>query len=156
MLVSNTKSLSVIIFCCDSFYRRLWLHCHLYYHCPRIHLHPWNNPSGKMWCIHSSPVPCYLSRRKSSSFQLSLIEGTIWSQEVKAPRDLTAGDEHWAVPVTGILWTAIQDWPVGDEWQHSAGQALPLSLTSFKIWINLLIYWRNSMETNEIEDIWWK
>lgn len=144
-LVSNTKSLAVFIFCCDSFYRRLWLHCHLHYHDPRIGLHPWNNPSGKMWCLHSSLVLSHLSCRKGFSFQRKE------QSEVRRSKylgNLFAGDKHLAVPVTGVLQTVIQDWPVGDQWQHSAGQALPFSLTSFKIWINLLIYWRSSMETN--------
>lgn len=145
---------------CDSLYRSLWLHCHLHYECPRarwiifvleiIHL-------GKSDCITAAQ---FLATYSADRISLS---NSVWQKvqsDVKRSKylkSLTASGQAFGHAYKRGMGNSDRE-PASERygWQHSTGQAFPFSLTSFKLWIHLLIYWRNSMDTNYIEDSWQK
>lgn len=119
---------------------------------------PWNNLSGKNGTAFTAAQ--LLATYSAGRISLS---NSIWQEvqsEVKRSKYLknliASGQAFGPACKRGMGNSDMGPARERDGWQHSTGRASPFSLTSFKLWIHLLIYWRNSMDTNYIEDSWQK
>lgn len=126
--------------------RSLQLHCHLHYECPHaswiIFILEITN-LGQLW-LHSRQ-PTVLILFFKTGFLFLTQSDRRYNQK---PRGQSTSriwlplDKHLVMPVRGMGNSDTGLFSERDGWQHSTGQAAPFSLTSFKLWINLLIYWR--------------
>lgn len=134
------------------------LHIYMSFIYPFIrHPYPSNNASGKMR-LHSQepssllPVlqtgflfPARSDRKRNQKSRGQSMSG-IWLPQ----------DKQLLVSVRGTGTSAIGLASEKAGCRYSTGQVFPVSLTSFKLWIHLVIYQRNSMDTNCFENSWQK